>query len=62
MRAETFPRVLRELHRARRAHGFARSPEVLDGAHMRSLTHAYLTRWFGRGTADRVGSFYKRFS
>ena len=59
-RPETFTTVLKELHRARRQHGYARSPAILDSAYIRSLTHAYLTAWVGRDFADRVGSAYRR--
>lgn len=52
-------RLVRETHRARYQHGLVATPDWRSFEVLRAATHARLTQWFGRGTADRVGDVYR---
>lgn len=51
--------MTREFHRARFQHGLERVPEWRSFRVIRAVLHAWLTRLFGRRTADTVGNAYR---
>jgi glycosyltransferase involved in cell wall biosynthesis len=58
----TMARLVRETHRAKYQHGLVDTPDWRSFEVFRATSHARLTRWFGRGVADRIGDAYRTVS
>jgi len=61
-RPDSLPTVVRELDRARRAHGLTRRPELLSGRLWRALSRVWLTRALGPKAAETAARGYRFFA